>query len=78
MILYIDSDAAYLVLLNARSRYAGHFYLSNKSSYPTHPRPPRNGPIHTECKSIQTIVASAAEAKTASVFENSQIAIPIH
>ena len=77
MVLYIDSDAAYLGLLNAQSRFAGHFYLSNKSSNPTHPCPPSNNPIHTECKLIRSVVASAAEAKTAGVFGNSQIAIPM-
>jgi hypothetical protein len=30
MVLHIDSDAAYLVLPNARSRYAGHYFLSNR------------------------------------------------
>ena len=29
MQLYIDSDAAYLVLPNAQSRGTGHFYLSD-------------------------------------------------
>jgi hypothetical protein len=29
MIPHIDSDAAYLVLPNARSRYAGHYFLSD-------------------------------------------------
>ena len=77
MILYIDSDAAYLVLPNARSCYAGHFYLSNKTINPTCPRPPCNGPIHTKCKGIRSVVASAAEAETTVVFGNSQIAIPI-
>ena len=77
MILYINSDAAYLVLPNARSRYAGHFYLSNKTQNPTCPRLPRNNPIHTECKGIHSVVASAAEAETTGVFGDSQIAIPI-
>jgi hypothetical protein len=34
MALHIDSDTAYLVLPNARSRYADHYYLS------THPPAP--------------------------------------
>jgi len=73
MILYVESDAAYLVMLNAKSRYPGHFYLSNKAN----PSLPRNGPIHTECKNIRNVVASAAEAEPAGIFNNSQIAIPI-
>ena len=31
MILYADSDAAYLILEGAKSRIAGYFYCSNKS-----------------------------------------------
>ena len=79
MILWIESDAAYLVLPNARSRYAGHFYLStlppkgNLTSY----KPPTNGPIHTECRTIKNVVASAAEAETAGLFGNAQIGIAI-
>ena len=77
MILYVDSDVAYLVLPNARSRFAGHFYLSHKQLNSSCPRPSRNGPIHTECKAIFSVVASAAESETAGVFGNSQTAIPI-
>ena len=77
MVLYVDSDAAYLVLPNARSRFAGHFYLSNRFPTTSCPKPPSNGPIHTECKAIRSVVASAAEAETAGVFGNSQTAIPI-
>ena len=29
MVLHVDSDAAYLTMPEARSCYAGHFYLSN-------------------------------------------------
>jgi len=76
MILYVESDAAYLVMPNAKSRYAGHFYLSNKAN-PSLSRPSRNGPIPTECKTIRNVVASAAQAETAGIFNNSQIAIPI-
>ena len=75
MILYVDSDAAYLVLPNARSRFAGHFYLSNRIPDPSTTAPPRNGPIHTECKAIRNVVASAAEAETAGLFGNSQVAV---
>ena len=52
MILYINSDAAYLVLSKARSRIAGYFYLGN-SPPPPHvlPNPKTtNSPILTVCK----------------------------
>ena len=75
MVLNIDSDAAYLVLPRARSRLAGHFFLSTPGS-PTRVAPP-NGPVLTECKTIRHVVSSAAEAETAALFHNAQIARPI-
>ena len=79
MILYVDLDAAYLVLPKARSRIAGHFYLGNQP-----PQPPAlpnmnstNGPILTVCKRLRNVVSSAAEAETGAAFYNSQEAIPI-
>mmetsp|Transcript_5614 Transcript_5614/g.8164 ORF Transcript_5614/g.8164 Transcript_5614/m.8164 type:complete len:80 (-) Transcript_5614:241-480(-) len=52
MILHVQSDAAYLVLPHAKSRYAGHYYLSNQT-------PTNNDPVHTECKTIKNIVCLA-------------------
>ena len=75
MILHVDSDAAYLILPRARSRLAGHFYLSN-DPHLTRIVPP-NGPILTKCKTIWHVVSSAAEAKTAGLFHNTQQARPI-
>jgi hypothetical protein len=76
MVLHIDSDAAYLVLPNARSRYAGHFYLSSRPTpLPAKPAPKTNGPILTICKTIRGVMASAAEAETAGVYGNAQEAI---
>ena len=66
MILHVDSDAAYLVAPKARSRISGYFYLSD------HPRrtqtPSLNGAILVECKTLQHVVSSAAEAEVAGVF----------
>ena len=75
MVLHIDSDAAYLVALKAKSRIAGFYYLSN---HPTKTDTPTlNGAIHVECKTLRHVVASAAEAETAGIFHNAQVAIPI-
>ncbi len=52
MVLYIHSDASYLSETKARSRGAGHFFLSSKPNDPTKPpvtMPPLNGPVHTMC-----------------------------
>ena len=78
MVLHVDSDAAYLVLPNAKSRIARHYYLStNPPSPPAPPQPARNGPILTECKTLKHVVASAAEAETGGLFYNGQTIIPI-
>ena len=63
VILHIYSDASYLSEPRARSRTGGHYYIS---SLPTDPKkspnlpPPANGPIHTECRILKHVVASAA------------------
>ena len=73
MIIYIESDAAYLVLPQARSRVASIFYLSNATSG----RPPLNGAIQVICKTLQNVVSSAAEAETGGIFIGGQQAVPI-
>ena len=78
MCLHIDSDAAYLVLPKARSRLAGHYYLSDKiTSTKTTPNPKPNGPILTECKTIRNVMSSAAEAESIGIYHNGKTAIPI-
>jgi hypothetical protein len=78
MVLAVCSDAAYLVLPNARSRAAGHFFLTNLPSATTSPpRPDPNGAIHVLCKTLRTVAASAAEAEIGSLFLNAQDAVPI-
>ena len=74
MILHIDLDAAYLVLLRCRSRLAGHFFLGpdpTKTTVTT-----SNGPLLIKCKTIRHVVSSAAEAETAALFDNAQAARP--
>lgn len=68
MQLVVDSDAAYLVLPEAKSRIAGHFYLSNTQRKP-------NGPLHVLCKVLRHVTSSAAETETAAMFHNAQLAI---
>ena len=73
MQLVIDSDAAYLVEPQARSRIAGYFQMNTGNLDTTF----TNGAIHIECKTLRHVVASLAEAETAGVFHNAQIAVPI-
>jgi hypothetical protein len=78
MILSVCSDAAYLVLPNARSRAAGLFFLSNRSgAASTPPSPTPNGAIHVLCKTLRTVAASASEAETGALFLNAQEAVPM-
>ena len=65
MVLHIDSDAAYIFMPEARSIYAGHFYLSDwPCDKPNLPSTKRNRPILTTCKTIRNVVSSAAEDET--------------
>ena len=77
MILYVDSDEAYLVAEKAKSRIAGYYYCSNKTNKNFTKNPPLNGPIHIECKLLRHVVTSAAEAETAGLFINCQKIIEI-
>ena len=71
MVLLVDSDAAYITMLEAWSFYARNFYLSDRPSpEPVKPSPKRNGPIHTECKTIRNVVSSASDAETCGTFNN--------
>jgi hypothetical protein len=78
MVLAICSDAAYLVLPNARSRAAGHFFLTTLASATSSPpSPTSNGAVHILCKTLRTVAASASEAEIGALFLNAQDAIPI-
>lgn len=78
MILHVDTDAAYLVLPKARSVIGGHYYLSEyPAPPPNQPNPSPNGAILTECKTLRSVVSSAAEAECGGLYHNAQNAIPI-
>jgi hypothetical protein len=80
MTLYVHSDASYLSQTHARSRGAGHFFLSSRPKDPTAPPeviPTLNGPVHTMCKIIDVVVGSAAEAEIGAGYLNGQDAVPI-
>jgi hypothetical protein len=80
MVLYVHSDASYLSETRARSRAAGHFFLSDTPVDPAAPPvnlPRLNGPVHTMCKIIDVVVGSAAEAEIGAGYLNGQDAAPI-
>jgi len=73
MVLTIDSDAAYLVAPKARSRIAGYFQLNSAK----HSNNYVIGTMLIECKTLRHVVASLAEAESAGIFHNAQVALPI-
>ena len=78
MVLHVDSDATYLVQPNAKSRIAGYYILSTYPPPPPKiPTPAPNAPILVECKTLRSVVASAAEAETGGLFHNGQTIIHI-
>ena len=76
----MENDASYLSDPRARSRTGGHYYLS---SLPTDPKkspnlpPSENGPIHTECRILKHVVASADEAEVGGLFHNGKPLVPL-
>ena len=71
MVLHVDLDAAYFTMPEARSRCAGHFYLSNWPSLsPIKLNADINGPMHTNCKTIRNAVSSVSEAEACGTFNN--------
>ena len=71
MILSIDSDAAYLVAPQARSRAGGFQYLGNLDGTLM------NGSIAILAKIIKNVMSSAAESEIGALFMNAKIAIPM-
>jgi hypothetical protein len=80
MVLYLHSDASYLLATKARSRAGGHFFLSDNPLDPKQaPREQhtRYSPVHTTCQIMRNVLASAAEAEIGALFLNGQEAQPI-
>ena len=76
MVLHVYSDAAYLIMTEARSCYAGNFSLSDwPSPRPKNPNPARNVPINTECKTLRNVVSLSGEDKTCGTFNSIKTAI---
>ena len=76
MHLYLESDAAYLVLPRSRSRRAVYYYLGNRLQSSTD-KPAINGAVHVLCKTIPNVVSSAAEAETGGIYHGAREAVPM-
>ena len=76
MVLCLISDAAYLVLPDARSRCATLFTLTDKpTTHPPNPLP--NSSVHVMVKTIKGVPASASEVETSGIFLGAQEAFPV-
>jgi len=76
MVLSLISDAAYLVLPDARSGCAMLYTLSNApTSKPPSIKP--NRPVHVLVKTIHGVPASASEAEMGGIFIGAQEAVPM-
>ena len=75
MILLVDSNVAYLVILNAKSRIVGYFQLNYHSHHVLHPS--INRAILIEYKALKYIVLSAVEVERAGIFHNAQVVVLI-
>jgi hypothetical protein len=71
MILSVDSDAAYLIAPQARSRASGYHYLGNKDGKLF------NGAIFILTKLIPTVMSSAADAECGGLYMNAREAVPM-
>ena len=76
MILHISSDASYLSVDGARSRFGGYFFLSKSIGHqapePSDPPPPFNAPVHVNSAIITAVMSSAADAEYGALFFNAK------
>jgi len=75
MVLHINSNAIFLILLKAKSHITGYYFLSDHLNKDT--KLSLNGVIFVECKALCHMVSSSAEAEMAGVCYNTQAAILI-
>ena len=68
IVLMVDSDTAYLVMSNSKSRIAGYFQLSDHLTKTNNPK--LNSAILVVCKALKNVVSSSAECEIAGVFYN--------
>ena len=77
MILITNTDSDYLVLPEAHSCIAGHYYFTHRMLDYYKGTPTPNGPILSEYNALKSVVSSSAEAETGGNFENAQNVIPL-
>ena len=75
ILLWVDNDATYLIVPEAKSWIAGFYHLSEDPNKTNHPI--LNGPINIECLLLCQVVSLAVEAEIAGLFHNVKTAIQI-
>eukprot|EP00957_Ditylum_brightwellii_P200244 15265045-Ditylum_brightwellii.AAC.1 len=75
--LYGDSDAAYLVMTDAKSCIAETFYCTSKPNPHNYMTALHNTPILVKCKVLKNVLCSAAEAECRDLFHNGQTVMGI-
>ena len=73
MVLAGHSNASYLSETKSRSIAGGHFFMSNKMTFP-----PNNGTVLTITKIIKAVMSSAAETELGALFINCKESITAH
>eukprot|EP00957_Ditylum_brightwellii_P053365 4044907-Ditylum_brightwellii.AAC.1 len=71
MLSKVHSDALYLLVPEARSRAGGYFFLGSETD------DNMNGPLLVISTILRNVMASAAEAKLGSLFENAKKAVAL-
>eukprot|EP00957_Ditylum_brightwellii_P142442 10852389-Ditylum_brightwellii.AAC.1 len=77
MQLHVGSDAAYLVMLGAKSQIAGHFYLTSTANPLNYNDTLHNAQVHIEYIVLKHVVCLATEAECAGLFHNAQTAMAL-
>ena len=72
MVLWAHRHVEYLVEKNTNIRAGVHYFISNFVKGLELGAPTLNGPVHTLCKILKNVAASAAECEIAAAFENRQ------
>ena len=71
MVLHVNLDTAYITIPETISFCSGHILLIDWTPPNSiKPKSKRNGPIHTECKTILNSVSLSTEAETSKTFNN--------
>ncbi len=72
MVLAVHSNASYLTKTNSHSRAGTHIYLTEDN-----PIPHENGPVLTLSQVIKCVMALAAEAESAAIYNTAHEMVPL-